>query len=224
MRIYADFKEAFNEIRRDLAELSIEVQPETQQDKYVADDPDYLTKELYNYDYQVLRPHPIDIEGIHRDWVIAEWQERLRGGSNPGLAWRLRKEYWEDYLEPGGTFSYTYSGRMGGGHIAAIIDELKKHPHSRQLWLPVWWPEDALKRGQRRVPCSLGYWLVNRENRLHMTYVMRSCDFVTHFPNDVWLANQLQLYISSMADIQMGTFTHFIGSLHVYAKDVAGVF
>lgn len=233
-RIYSTFPEAQNEIARDLAELGVTVQPETMQDKDVHDDEDFLTKELANYVYTVLRPDYTQIQDVHDEWVQTEWEDRLAGGLNPGRAWKTRRDVWDQFMERDkgqrGTtvprrFSYTYSERMGGVHIQAIVEELKTHPHSRQLWLPVWWhhPDEA-RRGERRVPCSLGYWLVQREGKVNMTYVMRSCDFHTHYPNDVALATILQHYVALQTDYKVGTFTHVIGSFHVYRKDVADVF
>jgi thymidylate synthase len=113
---------------------------------------------------------------------------------------------------------------MGGKHLEKLIDELTLHPNSRQLWLPVWSMIDEERRGARRVPCSLGYWFVQRNGALHETYTMRSCDLYTHYSNDVALATMLLHYICKRTDFKVGTFTHFIGSLHVYAKDVAHVF
>ena len=232
MRIYQNFKEAQNEIARDLNELGQDVHPETMQDKEVKDDPDYATKELGNYLYMVLEPDIADIEGVHLDWVEAEWEDRMRGGLNPGTSHKKRPEVWTEFLEGKdktskthiGRFSYTYSERMGGHHIQRIIDELKIHPTSRQLYLPVWTPIDEERRGKRRVPCSLGYWFVYRSNALHVTYMMRSCDFITHYPNDVCLTTLLLEYVAEKANVTPGTLTHYIGSFHVYAKDVAGNF
>lgn len=230
MRKFMDFPEAQNELRRDLAELGVNVHPETMQDKQIADDPDYLTKELSNYAYQVLKPDYGDIEGVHESWVQLEWHDRLQGGLNPGRAWRERPEVWEQFLERAkpkmpGRFSYTYSERMGGNYLRAIVTELEKHPHSRQLYLPVWSNQsDWRRRGVHRVPCSLGYWFVMRDNKIHLTYMMRSCDLHTHYPNDAALATIMQAWVAKESGYEMGTFTHFIGSLHVYAKDVADVF
>ena len=234
MRMFRDFPEAQNEIKRDLAELGVSVQPETMQDKVVAGDPDFLTKELSNYIYTVLRPDYTEIEGVHEEWVQAEWKDRLVGNLNPGKAWRERPDVWKPLLErdrgmrrgtnPPSRFSYTYSERMGGRHIDFIIDELKIHPHSRQLWLPVWSVTDETRRGGRRVPCSLGYWLVQREGALNLTYMMRSCDFFTHYPNDVALAAMLLHYVAKQTGYKVGSFIHFVGSFHVYHKDVKDVF
>lgn len=231
MRVYADFKEAQNEIKRDLNELGMDVQTETMQDKQIADDPDYATKELANYLYMVLDPDFTKIDGLHVDWVEQEWLDRLQGTLNPGHAWKLRKDVWEEFLESTRKaekmprrFAYTYSERMGGYHITKIIEELKRHPHSRQLYLPVWKWTDEERRGERRVPCSLGYHFMYRAERLHITYSMRSCDFITHYPNDVCLASMLLHHVAEKAGMPVGSLTHFVNSLHVYARDVKGTF
>ena len=226
MRFYTTFKEAQNEIARDLAELGVSVHTETMQDKDIKDDPDYETKELQNYAYTVTRPDYTDLEGVHEDWVKQEWADRLAGDLNPGRAWRKRPEVWKQFLEPKlNKFSYSYSERMGGRHILKAIDELLVHPNSRQIYIPVWegrYDED--RRGIRRVPCSLGYHLMIRQGQLHLTYMMRSCDFFTHWANDAALANILQHYVAQQLQVQVGPFTHFIISFHVYKKDVADVF
>lgn len=230
MRNYSTFVEAQNEIARDLAELGVRVHPETMQHFDIADNPDFDTMELQNYIYTVLRPDYTEIEGVHDEWIREEWANRLQGDLNPGTAWKKRPEVWLDLLENSSAgiarkFSYTYSDRMGGLHIQKIIDELKLHPHSRQLYLPVWdRVVDENRRGDRRVPCSLGYHFMNRDGKLNLTYMMRSCDFHTHYANDVALATIMLHYVARQADLQVGTFTHYTASLHVYAKDVADVF
>ena len=57
-----------------------------------------------------------------------------------------------------------------------------------------------------------------------MTYMQRSCDFSTHYHNDVWLAVKLLEYVARKAGMQPGHFSHWIGSLHVFNKDVEGIF
>lgn len=55
MRIYNKLYDAFREVERDLWEMGINVHPQTMQDKNVADDPDYLTKEVQFYGFKL---HP----------------------------------------------------------------------------------------------------------------------------------------------------------------------
>jgi thymidylate synthase len=222
MRSFSDFKQANNEIKRDLAELGTYVHPQTMQDKDIAQDPKYGTRELINYDYMVLEPRLEDLSPI-QPWADAEFLERVSFvGPSAGKAWELRPDVWKEFHDRG--FAYSYGERYAYG-LEDVIDELVRHPESRQLFLSVWDPAlDSERLGKKRVPCSLGYWFVKRGGQLHMTYMERSADFAIHFENDQYLSHKLQRYMAEKVGVPAGRFTHWIGSLHVYQKDVAGVF
>jgi len=226
MRIFSNFAEALNEIKRDLAEMGTEIHPQTMQDKYVGDNPDYITKELQNYDYTVKNAVlSLDDLSPTQPWADAELAERLSGlPINPGEAYRLRDSIWNEYLHDG-RFSYTYAERMVG-QVDKIIKEIQLRPESRQLYISIWEQHIDTHNlgGLSRVPCSLGYLFQLRNGKLNVTYIMRSCDFATHFHNDIYLAVKLMEYIAKSAGVEPGNFTHFIGSLHIYKKDTKGVF
>lgn len=226
MRIFKTCGDALNEIKRDLAEMGINVHPQTMQDKVVADDENYATKELQNYIYMVTNPlGSLNDLRPTQPWADAEFDERVGVTMvNPGSAYKLREDVWNEFLHDG-QFSYTYSERMYH-QIDAIINELKVHPDSRQLYMSIWDPVVDISKigGKKRVPCSLGYQFQLRGGQLNMTYFMRSCDMATHMQNDIYLAIRLLEYIAAEANVKVGTFTHYIASLHVYQKDVEGVF
>lgn len=240
MRIYINADEMIEETKRDLAEMGIVVRPATMQDKYVKDNPDYETRELQNYSYCLLDARSQDIPGVIQPWADAEFEERvtdpfLRHGEyglstpnfiNPGKAWELRPEVWTEYLHEG-KMAYTYNELLWkNDQLMKIMGALINDPDSRQLWVSLWNPEkdpDFLG-GISRVPCSLGYAFQVRDGKLNMHYVMRSCDFATHFRNDVYLAIKLLEWVAEKTHYPVGSFTHTIFSLHVYNKDVEGVF
>jgi thymidylate synthase len=230
MRIFKNFNEALNEIKRDLSEMGVVVHPQTMQDKYVADNPDYQTKELQNYIYTVTNP----TESIHQlkpsqPWADFEFYERIDESAhplNPGMAWTARKEVWTEFLHQG-KFAYTYNERYHtSDQLRRLAREIIEHPDSRQLYLAMWDVEKDIPKlgGSGRVPCSLGYLFQKRGGKLNMTYMMRSCDFITHFQNDAFLSVRLLEHMAILSGTQAGNFTHFMGSLHVYSKDVKGVF
>lgn len=230
MRIYKDFKEALPEIKRDLAEMGIKVHPQTYQDKFVGDDPNFATRELQNYIYTITNPRSGDLDPT-QPWADAEWKERMIGilggeSDNPGKAWKLRKEVWEQFIQKNGRFAYTYFERFSlFEQVLKVIDQLKVDKASRQLYIGIWLPSDNYKLGGiSRIPCTLGYYLQCRKDALHLTYLQRSADFVTHLVNDIYLASMLQRFISDHVEMSVGSFTHWIGSLHIFEKDVAGVF
>lgn len=225
MRFYKDFKEALSEIKRDLAEMGIEVHPKTYQDKYIADDPNFATLELQNYVYTVLHPNPDDL-GPVQPWADMEFEERISGIKyNPGNSWKKRLDVWEQFLESDGRFAYTYPERMAH-QLDIIADEAEDNPDSRQLYMGIWDPNKDIYRlgGLSRVPCSLGYLFQIRGGILNVTYFMRSMDYVTHMENDMYLAHMLQRWMANRIGVPEGRFTHFVASLHIFKKDVKGVF
>lgn len=234
MRIYMNWPEAYEEIKRDLAEMGILVKPKTMQDKVIEGNSDYETKELQNYCYTLLDASSKGITGVIQPWADAEFEERVTNPDetwngefiNPGTAWELRKDIWTEYMH-NGKMAYTYNERIWrNDQLIRIIERLKEDHDSRQLWLSIWDPNcdpDNLG-GISRVPCSLGYNFQFRDGKLNMHYVMRSCDFNTHFVNDVYLAIKLLEYVAKEAGLEVGSFTHTMFSLHVYKKDVSDVF
>lgn len=229
MRIYTNWDECYNEILRDLAEMGIVVRPKTMQDKNVEGNPDYETKELQNYSYMLLNPKSQEITGVVQPWADAEFKERIDSVGypiNPGEAWKLRKEVWSEYIHDG-KLAYTYNEMLwNNNQLGKVMDRMLKDPDSRQLWVSLWNPnkDPDLLGGISRVPCSLGYGFQVREGHLNMHYVMRSCDFATHFCNDVYLAIKLLEWVSNMTGFPVGNFTHTMFSVHVYNKDIKGVF
>lgn len=242
MRIYMDWKEAYEEVKRDLAEMGIAVYPKTMQDKNIEGNEDYATKELQNYCYTILNANSLDVRpNVTLPWADVEFEERIRKPIknlysntmeefyeyvNPGKAYMLREEVWNEYMHDG-KFAYTYNERFyRNDQLTKIIERLKQDHDSRQLWLSVWdCNEDVDKLGGiSRVPCSLGYNFQFREGKLNIHYVMRSCDFGTHFCNDVYLGIRLLEYVAKQCDMQVGNFTHTMFSLHVYKKDIENVF
>ena len=243
MRMFINWTEAYEEIKRDLAEMGVEVKPKTMQDKIIEGNEEYFTKELQNYSYTILNVNSSMITGAIQPWANEEFKERVYDPwnrnvddnivninnprfVNPGKAWEYRKEVWTEFMHDG-KLAYTYNERFwNNDQLRKIINRLKEDHDSRQLWLSVWDPckdPDNLG-GVSRVPCSIGYNFQFRDGKLNIHYIMRSCDFSTHFNNDVYLAVKLLEYVAKEAGLEVGNFTHSIFSLHVYKKDIQGVF
>lgn len=231
MRLYIKADEAFEEIKRDLAEMGIWVRPKTMQDKNIEGNPEYETTELQNYCYTILNAKSSDIPNVTQPWADAEFLERITKPENgkfinPGEAWKLRENVWGEFFH-NGKFGYSYNELIwNNDQFTKIVNRLKEDPDSRQLWISLWDPtrDPDLLGGVSRVPCSLGYGFQVREGKLNMHYVMRSCDFSTHFANDVYLAIKLLEYVAEITGYEVGNFTHTIFSLHVYRKDLKEVF
>lgn len=228
MRFYKNFYEVNSEVMRDLAEMGTLVKPKTMQNKSIEGNPDFYTKELQNYCYTIL--NPLDVinnphEKVHKLWADAEFAERTCGKPiNPGNAWQLRSEVWTQFLDENGYFDYTYANRMWAT-LEEVIETLSKDHDTRRAFLPIFVDTDCFCADKEmRIPCTLGYQFQIRDGKLNMTYMMRSCDIMTHFANDVYLACKLMKYVADAVGVEVGHFTHFICSLHAYQKDLGGIF
>ena len=235
MRIYQDALEMIKEVERDLAEMGIRYQSYSVQDKIVKDDPDYQTLELMGYAYKLTARDGVfekleEMLGYKKDekfkaWIMYEIDDRLYSrNANPGNAWKIREAFWKRFLR-NGKFSYTYSERWQE-QLQYIVSELRDNPASRQIIMTMYdRHQDMMNwRGLDRVPCSLTYQFLIRSGKLHVIYSMRSCDFVNFFQADVYCTIELLNHIALILEIEVGSFTHFLGSLHAFKKDLEGVF
>lgn len=136
------------------------------------------------------------------------------------------ERYWPRHAE---SLGFINKGiRFVYGDLADLIQVLDKDPESRQAFLPIWFPEDltAAVTGYR-VPCSLGYHFIIRDNYLHVIYYIRSCDYFRHFRDDIYLTFRLAKWVQQSLNLpgkmipHMGTFTMHITSLHCFLPEKA---
>lgn len=229
-RVFTSAVEAYEEIKRTLSEMGTKVAVETMQDKNVEGEEGYRTLELRGYDFKIMdtstRRQLVKHLKLNEEYITMEFSERVCASQylNPGDAWKSRREVWEQFLEKNDRFSYTYNQRMRPFY-QHVLEELKMHPHSRQGIIPLFWQQDVYAIGGiRRVPCSMFYQFVRRDGQLEMYYVMRSCDFITHFPYDIILAMEIQNHAAQYLGEKPGVFHMYIISLHAYRKDIGDAF
>lgn len=113
------------------------------------------------------------------------------------------------------------------GDLMDVILQLVREPLTRQAILPVWFPEDTGVVHGSRVPCSIYYQFLVRNNRLDIVYALRSCDFVRHFRDDLYLTVRLALWVieecrnksEEWKTIVPGEFVAMITSMHMFRND-----
>lgn len=179
-----------------------------------------------------------------RQWRNWPWSgnadtHRRAGEEDPQFDHSYAERYWPKYAgkTPGGilltdwpSFPPNRGIRFDYGDLDDLVTVLANEPLTRQAFLPVWFPEDLQACiEKKRVPCSLGYHFIMRENRLHIVYYLRSCDFVRHFRDDVYMTIRLLLWVLQQCrlanldfewdKILPGTLTMHITSLHIFKGD-----
>jgi hypothetical protein len=153
------------------------------------------------------------------------------------------ERYWPRYREDfpvygeGGILRKEEMERWGirfrYGDLNDLITMLVAVPYTRQAYLPVWFPEDLGAPLDARRPCTLGYHFILREGKFHIVYLIRSCDFVRHFRNDLYMTVLLQHWVlnkcQALADgswmkVVPGSFTFHCTSLHLFRADYQRVY
>jgi len=224
VRFFQTFGEALNEIKRELKEFGILVHTKSVQNKDISQDESFTCYELQDYIYRVTSPDYTQIPLRCPEWAEREFIERISGFAlNPGEAWKYRREYWEQFLNDQGKFDYAYPERMTK-NLENVIDALRKDPSTRRAYLSILGNDDPPNEFGVRYPCSIGYHFLYRQGQLNIKYHLRSSDFFEHFNYDIFLAERLKHYVAEKVGMKPGFFTHEIGSLHCFTKDVALVF
>lgn len=230
MRIYSNSFELMSEMGRELNSYGQIVKPKTYQNKVIEGNEDFITKELICQQYCLTSlgdPVWLFVFSHSKEWADAEFQERIDTSDiiNPGKAWELRKDLWEQFLV-NGKFDYTYNERMV--ILPYTIQLLKSDSDTRKAVLPIFngnGEDDTLYyHGNKRIPCSMYYDFLIRQNGkgekvLHICYHQRSSDFAQHFGNDIYLAWRLMEYVAQEVGVKPGYLYHTIDSLHIYKKD-----
>lgn len=213
------------------------------------DTPDDLW-EIINRYIQMDMPETIEELGAQCDadlpWAEDHFQERIdpNCNHNPGYEyqnWPYYKVNTEDndkkFRNEGETFfSHTYmerfwpdtsikgTGKMGYnfGNFDDTVEKLKKDNGTRQAFFAIWHPQDQRDDGVR-LPCTIGYHFLIRNGKLHITYLIRSCDIMRHFKNDIYMTIRLAQYVRDQVDpeIKLGQMSMWIGSLHCWNVEKA---
>lgn len=137
----------------------------------------------------------------------------------------------EDHTPIYGAGKITENFRMGIryrlGDLDDLIHLLYREPHTRQAYLPIWFPEDTGAVLDQRVPCTLGYLFRMVRGHLHITYKIRSCDYFRHFRDDLYLAARLLFYILNKLQgmhpvwllVKVGMFKFQADSFHCFGLE-----
>lgn len=250
MRSFLDFSSAIAATSEELRSRSALVHTEKWQGFDIASRPEAAMHEVIGWSFSA----PMASESLdyyrqqiepNLPWADDHFEERVCGEPrNPGETWLSWP--WANKADQSrifaGKFSHTYMERywprtMDGadmrghrfryGDLNDVVELLVSQPLTRQAYLPIFFPEDTGATHGNRLPCTLGYFWIMRENQLHVHYPIRSCDFYRHFRDDLhltvrltlWLLDRLREKNAAWKVIRPGIFSMWTGSLHMFRND-----
>lgn len=161
-------------------------------------------------------------------YMVGELLWYLSG--NPSLdAIRLYTSAWDRMSDDGVTVESNYGDRIQHAiceisgevfdQLKMVEEMLRKDPASRQAVIHIKQARDLINHPSKDVNCTVCLQFFIREGKLYMTTYMRSNDLWMGFPNDVFQFTAIQIYLAMKLGVQLGTYTHIAGSLHLYERD-----
>ena len=169
---------------------------------------------------------PLNPPPSHVRWPFAQKNNSQFGGESkfshtyPERIWPRYASEESNTVMKGIRFEY--------GDFSDVIDLLLREPFTRQAFLPIWFPEDTGSSHGERVPCTIGYHFMRRGYHFHLVYFIRSCDYIRHFRDDIYLACRKLMWLLDILkerdfdrwkDVKPGYFAMHIVSLHCFNKE-----
>jgi thymidylate synthase len=130
--------------------------------------------------------------------------------------------HYKQYSDDGKTIYGAYGPRMcskvGFRQIDNVINLLKKKSESRQAVIQLFNASDIVE-AHKDVPCTCTLQFLIRQRRLNMITNMRSNDAFLGLPHDIFAFTMLQEIIARTLSVELGTYKHAVGSLHLYDEN-----
>ncbi len=181
------------------------------------------TKELNNYSFTLtdLNNNVINIRNISKSYICGEllWYALGRNDVNfinkfAGLWGRISDD---------GVTSYSAYGdivfkRHGFNQVEKIIQLLWNDPESRRAVINFNVPNENVIETKDEI-CTIALQFIIRDGKLNCTGVMRSNDVWYGLPYDVIFFTELTKYIAKRLNVEVGTYTHLVISLHAYKRN-----
>lgn len=145
-------------------------------------------------------------------------------GSNKLKDISVFSKVWERMSDDGETVNSAYGNRIfsafGFDQMGMVEELLRRDPNSRQAVIHIKDARDYREHPTKDVPCTVALQYFIREGKLHATTYMRSNDLWTGFPYDVFCFTCFQIMLAFKLGVEIGTYTHIAGSLHLYQRSL----
>ena len=117
--------------------------------------------------------------------------------NNSAYGWRIQDKFGFDQWE----------------HVKTLI---RNDPNTRQAIIHI---KDADNRPTKDTPCTVYLQFLLRDGKLNLSVHMRSNDIWMGVPYDMFSFCFLQMKMAMELGVEIGEYTHYAGSLHMYARD-----
>lgn len=152
-------------------------------------------------------------------YAVGELAWYLSGSNKVSDISRFAKK-WAEISDDGVTnnsaYGYRIMSKFGFDQWEHVKELLKRDPSSRQAVIHI---KDADNKPTKDTPCTVYLQFFIRDNKLHLSVHMRSNDIWMGVPYDMFSFCFLQMKMAMELGVEVGSYTHYAGSLHMYKRD-----
>ena len=162
---------------------------------------------------------------LHLRSIIHELLWFLKGDTNVAYLRENGVTIWDEWADAGGELGpvYGYQWRSWPTHdgrhldqIAAVVEAIRKNPHSRRHIVSAWNP--ALVDEMALPPCHCLFQFHVAEGRLSCQLYQRSADIFLGVPFNIASYALLTMMVAQVTGLRPGDFVHTLGDAHIYAN------
>lgn len=140
----------------------------------------------------------------------------LKGINKYTQAW---KGLSDDGLKANSNYGWCIKNKYYFDQMEFVKKLLHKDINTRQAVIHIKEPRDTFESPTADVNCTVCLQFIVRNNKLYMTTYMRSNDLWLGFPFDIFNFTNMQVQLAMELDLELGSYTHIAGSLHLYQRD-----
>lgn len=122
----------------------------------------------------------------------------------------------DDGVHVNSNYGWCIKHKFGFDQWEYIKNMLKEHPETRQAVIHI---KSADNKESKDVNCTISLQFFIRDGKLYCTAYMRSNDIWLGYPYDVFQFTNMQILLSMELGLELGTYTHIAGSLHLYERN-----
>ena len=104
-----------------------------------------------------------------------------------------------------------------------VVELLHADPASKRAVLAIFDPAELASVNNPDVACTIALQFLLRDGRLHAVCYMRANDALRGLAGDVFAFTFLQELLACQFDVELGTYAHHVGSMHINTGDLGRV-
>ena len=123
----------------------------------------------------------------------------------------------DDGITVNSNYGHCIKYKYGFDQWEYVKNMLLENPETRQAVIHI---KTADNIPSKDVNCTVCLQFFIRNNKLYLTTYMRSNDIWLGFPYDVFQFTAMQILMSMELGVELGSYTHIAGSLHLYERNL----